>query len=286
MKKGLGRGLDALFADLEGNEKPERVQTLRISDIEPNREQPRKVFDEEKLAELAESIQENGLLQPVVVRPLANGRYQIIAGERRWRAGRLAGLSELPVIIMELSDDKAMEIALIENLQREDLSPLEEANGYRTLMDKYALTQEEVARRVSKSRPAVANAIRLLNLPEEILHMLSEGSLSSGHARALLAIEDKQRALEAARRIVSDGLTVREAERLAKEKPSPKPGTKQREDSGIPAELIHEMEKELEESLGRRVRIKAARHKGRIELEYYSEEDLEKLLERLKNDRI
>lgn len=288
MKKGLGRGLDALFADIEPETAEERAQVVRISNIEPNRDQPRKAFDEEKLAELAESIRENGLLQPLVVRPLPNGRYQIVAGERRWRAARQAGLAELPVVVMPLSDDKAMEIALIENLQREDLTPVEEAKGYRALMDSFDLTQEEVAHRVSKSRPAVANSLRLLNLPGEVLQMLSDGSLLPGHARALLAMEDKNRILEAARGIVSGGLTVRQAEEMAKERLREQPRAKpdKPSGSGIPGELLREMEKELEEFMGRKVRILNARHKGRIELEYYSEEDLEKLLTYLKNGRM
>lgn len=288
MKKGLGRGLDALFADIETEAGEERTRTVRISDIEPNRNQPRKAFDEEKLNELAESIRQNGLLQPLVVRPLSNGRYQIVAGERRWRAARLAGLTELPVVIMPLSDDKAMELALIENLQREDLTPVEEAKGYRALMDSFGLTQEEVARRVSKSRPAVANSLRLLNLPDEVLQMLSDGRLSPGHARALLAIEDKSRIVETARGIVSGGLTVRQAEEMARKKLQERPPAKKDDvcGPGIAGELLREMEKELEESLGRKVRILNTRHKGRIELEYYSEEDLEKLFAFLKDNKL
>lgn len=288
MKKGLGRGLDALFADIEPETEEKRTQIVRISDIEPNRDQPRKAFDEEKLSELAESIRENGLLQPLVVRPLPNGRYQIVAGERRWRASRLAGLTELPVVVMPLADDKALEMALIENLQREDLTPVEESKGYRALMDSFGLTQEEVARRMGKSRSAVANSLRLLNLPDEVLQMLSDGSLSPGHARALLALEDKTRIVEAAKGIVSGGLTVRQVEEMARKKPQEKPPSEKGEASGpgIAGELLREMEKELEESLGRKVRILNKKHKGRIELEYYSEEDLEKLFAFLKNDKM
>lgn len=212
---GLGKGLDAIFIENDTNDSNNNV-FLKISDIEPNRDQPRKDFNEEALRELADSIATHGVLQPLLVRPLAGGGYQLVAGERRWRASRMAGLSEVPVVIREMTDSEMTQIALIENLQREDLNSVEEALGYKSLMDAYNLTQDEVAKAVGKSRPAVANVMRLLNLPEEIQNMLKEGKISAGHARALLGIADKENMIKIAKSIAPQDLTVRDVERLAK----------------------------------------------------------------------
>ena len=214
-QRGLGKGLEALFADNNTDETQGAV-TLKIGEIEPNREQPRKRFEEEALTQLAESIRTHGVIQPLLVRPLAGGGYQLVAGERRWRAARMAGLTEVPVVVKDLSEQETMEIALIENLQREDLNPIEEALGYQELMDAYGFTQEQVAKRVGKSRSAVANALRLIGLPEEIRPLLENGSLSAGHARALLALEDKAQMVETANLAVDKGLSVRELEKRAK----------------------------------------------------------------------
>lgn len=218
---GLGKGLDAIFIENDTNDSNNNV-FLKISDIEPNRDQPRKDFNEEALRELADSIATHGVLQPLLVRPLAGGGYQLVAGERRWRASRMAGLSEVPVIIREMTDSEMTQIALIENLQREDLNSVEEALGYKSLMDAYNLTQDEVAKAVGKSRPAVANVMRLLNLPEEIQNMLKEGKISAGHARALLGIADKENMIKIAKSIAPQDLTVRDVERLAKKQSSDK----------------------------------------------------------------
>lgn len=218
-KGGLGRGLDALFAD---NSIEEIASTsavkLKIMDIEPNRDQPRKIFDEDALAELADSIAKHGVIQPLLVRPMPDGSYQLVAGERRWRASRMAGLTEVPVVIKELSDDEAMALALIENLQREDLNAIEEAQGIKALMDTLSLTQDEAAERVGKSRPAVANALRLLKLPDSVIALVSDGKLSPGHARALLGFKDEQDIIETADLIIEKGLTVRDVEKLVKKR--------------------------------------------------------------------
>ena len=213
---GLGRGLDSLFADNSVDELNPSVNKLRIMEIEPNRDQPRKDFDEKSLSELAESIEQHGVLQPLVVRPLTNGGYQLVAGERRWRAARIAGLTEVPVVIKELTDEEVIEIAMIENLQREDLNPLEEALGYRYMMDELNITQEQAAEKVGKSRPAVANAIRLLRLPDEVQEMVKNNLISPGHARALLGFENQELIIQTAKRIVKEDLSVREVETLVK----------------------------------------------------------------------
>ena len=210
---GLGKGLSAIFSENDTEDKNE-VVTLKISQIEPNRNQPRRTFDEDALQELALSISEHGVLQPILVRPMIYGGYQIVAGERRYRASRMAGLTEIPAIVRELTDSETMQIALIENLQRSDLTTLEEAMGYQTLMDEYDVSQEDVARIVGKSRSAVANTLRLLSLPDEVKDLLEQGKLSAGHARALLIVEDDKIAVDTARKIVSDGLSVRETEKL------------------------------------------------------------------------
>ncbi len=268
---GLGSGLGALLGE-ERSAAP--AETLPISRVEPRTGQPRTKFDDEALRELAESISQHGLLQPITVRALDGGYYQIIAGERRWRAARLAGLTEVPVRILDADDRKAQELALVENLQREDLNPMEEARGYQTLMEEHGLTQEAVSRSVGKSRPAVANALRLLNLPEPIADMLEKGQLTTGHARALLPIEDRTLQLQAAKQVVEKGLSVRQTEALAahllKEPKAKKPSATV--DYAAQASL------ELGQALGRKVHIVDGRKKGRIELEYYGADDREALL--------
>ena len=268
-KGGLGRGLDALFAENAVEEQGKAV-SLRISDIEPNREQPRKVFDETALSDLAESIAQHGVLQPLLVRPLPGGGYQLVAGERRWRASRMAGLSEVPVVIREMTDREASEFALIENLQRQDLNPMEEALGYRTLMQQYGMTQEEAALAVGKSRPAVANALRLLNLPDEIAELVSSGKLSAGHARTLLSFETPSAQMEAAQAAIKQDLSVRALEKMAKStRSSNKERAARRRDS-----LYNEVELVLTEQLGRKVRVIEKGENGVLQLEFYSKDDL------------
>lgn len=269
-QSGLGKGLGALM--LENNvDDMVSTSTLPINEIIPNKEQPRKTFDEGALQELADSITVHGVLQPLLVRPLLSGGYQLIAGERRWRASRMAGLKEVPVIIRELSDSEAMEIAIIENLQREDLNPIEEAEGLQALIDKCDYTQEQVAVSVGKSRPAIANALRLLKLPEEVRQMTKDGEISAGHARALLAFDNQAIMYEVAKQIVSDRLTVRDVERLAKRptKSADKKQTAKRRDS-----FYDEVELSLTEVLGRRVKVYNGRSKGTLEIEFYSLDDL------------
>lgn len=277
-KKGLGTGLGALLGGDIVSEAEGKQMTLPIAKVEPNRNQPRAYFDEEGLAELAESIKLHGMIQPITVRKLESGYYQIIAGERRWRAARMAGLTEVPVNIIQADDRLAAELALVENLQRADLNPIEEALGYQQLIDEYGLTQEEAAQSVGKSRPAISNALRLLALPQEVLELVLAGQLTAGHARALLAIEDNMVKIEAARLIVRKGMSVRQTEALAvslgknKEKETQKP-------AGI--DYLALAAKQLESSLGRRVRMTEGRHGGKIEIDYYDADDREALLEAL-----
>ncbi|MGM9521012.1 MAG: ParB/RepB/Spo0J family partition protein [Oscillospiraceae bacterium] len=252
---------------------------LPLSKIEPRADQPRSSFDEEALSELADSISEHGLIQPITVRKLDGGYYQIIAGERRWRAARMAGLKEVPVRIMEADDQETAELALIENLQREDLNPVEEAKGYRSLMDSYGMTQEKVAERVGKSRPVVANSLRLLNLPEEVLKMLEDQELTLSHARAVLELSDKQQQLDAARETVQHNLSVRETTALVKRMTS---GTKEKtkKNSRIAADgvdYIAEAERQLTGAMGRKVHINQGAKRGRLEIEYYDSDDFERL---------
>ena len=214
-KDGVGKGLDAIFAENDTEDRNAAV-ALKLNEIEPNRSQPRKEFKDEALAELADSIAQHGVLQPLLVRPLMGGGYQIVAGERRWRAARMAGISEVPAVIRELSDNEVMELALIENLQREDLTPLEEAQGYQMLIDTYGMTQDEVAKTVGKSRPAVANALRLLHLPEDIVELVNEGKVSAGHARTLLSFQKEEEMRAAAKAVAEQGISVRELEKMAK----------------------------------------------------------------------
>lgn len=266
-KGGLGKGLDALFADNNTMEEEQGVQMLRLSEIEPNRNQPRKEFDREALQQLADSIREHGVLQPLLVRTIGESSYQLVAGERRWRAARMAGISEVPVIVKELDDTQAMEIALIENLQREDLNPIEEALGYQVLTDQYGMTQDEVAKRVGKSRPVIANALRLLGLPQEILEMVKHGEITSGHARALLAFESKEEMLAVAQKIVSQGLTVREVERLAKPKPEVKPKLSDSYFKEVEVALVH--------TLGRKIKVSEKKDgRGIVQIEFFNKEDL------------
>ena len=282
-KGGLGRGLDALFSENSGEE--QSAVEVRLSEIEPNREQPRKDFDQEALAQLAESIREHGLIQPILVRPLPGGTYQIVAGERRWRASRLAGLTAVPVIIRELDDTAAMELALIENLQREDLNPVEEALGYKTLMEDYGMTQELAAQRVGKSRPAVANALRLLNLPEKELTMVRSGEISAGHGRALLSISEPE-LYDKAVKMAKAGMSVREIEKLSKAEK--KAGEKKTAEGGVKDSkrptgdtFYSELELALKAELGRKVRILKTGRKGTLEIEFYDKEDLASIASRL-----
>ena len=283
MERGLGRGLGALLGDAALQSQEGGSLSLPISQVEPGLKQPRKRFDEESLQDLADSIRIHGVIQPLTVRRLASGYYQIIAGERRWRAAKLAGLTEVPAVIIEADDRKVMELGLIENLQREDLNPMEEANGYKVLMEEYGLTQEEVAQRVGKSRPAVANALRLLALPDPVHQLLEEGRLSAGHARAILAAPTGELQKKLAGKVVAEGLSVRQTEALAKrlaageqEKAAPRPS------AGPDLSLyLQEAEKSLSGRFGRRVHIVNGRKKGKIELEYYNPEDLNTLLELL-----
>lgn len=276
--KGLGKGLGALLMDYDEsvNDVPYRV--LPIHKVEPNPNQPRRDFDEAELQELADSIAEHGVIQPLTVRECASGYYQIIAGERRWRAARIAGLDEIPVVVVEADDKKAMELALIENLQRQDLNPVEEAYGYRTLMDEYGLTQEEAAGRVGKSRSAVANALRLLNLCPQVLEKVRNGELSAGHARAVLSLQNEKQQQQAAQKIIALGLSVRQAELLCR--------NMTREKGEMPyiplkVDYIGECEKSLSKHLGRGVKIINGKRKGKFELEFYGAEDLENLLSAL-----
>lgn len=275
-KRGLGKGLDALFADNSPDTSTSGTVTLKISEIEPNRNQPRKNFDENSLAQLADSIRQHGVLQPLMVRPIpGGGGYQLVAGERRWRASRMAGLVEVPVIIKELDDEQVMAIALIENLQREDLNPVEEAKGYKTLMEKFNLTQDEVSQKVGKSRPVIANSLRLLSLPEEVLNLVESGKLSQGHARTLLGAENKKIIVELANEITKKGMSVRQVEKLVKQRSKSDPISRQPiQQTGV---LESEVERCLTERFGRKVRVVSGKNKGIIEIEFYGEDDLKEL---------
>ena len=279
-KKGLGAGLGALFG--EENVQGEDVSTLPLAKIEPRTEQPREFFDEEALQSLADSIARYGLIQPITVRPLPSGYYQIIAGERRWRAARLAGLTEVPVRMMEADDRTTAELALVENLQREDLNPIEEAKGYQLLIEEYGFTQEEAAKSVGKSRPAVANALRLLNLAPEVMRLVETGELSAGHARALVSVSEPGLQLQAAKEILSKALSVRKAEALAA-KVLKKSREEEKEDApedGV--DYAKEVSSELSKLFGRKVSLKDKKGNGNIELEYYGADDREFLIEKLK----
>ena len=276
--KNLGKGLSALLGDFDEPINDSPYQLLPIHKVEPNPNQPRRDFDEEELEALAESITVHGIIQPLTVRELASGYYQIIAGERRWRAARMAKLTEIPVVVVEADDKKAMELALIENLQRQDLNPVEEALGYQSLMDEYGMTQEEAAGRVGKSRPAVANSLRLLNLCPQVLEKVRIGELSAGHARAVLTLKNEKQQQQASQKIIALGLSVRQAELLCR--------NMTREKSELPfiplkVDYIGECEKSLSKHLGRGVKIINGKRKGKFELEFYGAEDLQVLLDAL-----
>lgn len=279
-KKGLGTGLGALLGGDLLTEAEGKPLTLPIAKVEPKSDQPRKHFDEVALQELSESIRQHGMIQPITVRKLPSGYYQIIAGERRWRAARMAGLDEVPVTVIEADDRLAAELALVENLQRTDLNPIEEARGYQALIQEYGLTQEETAQSVGKSRPAIANALRLLMLPEEVLEMLERNELSAGHARALLAIPDDDVKIEAARMIVLKGLSVRQTEALAVSL-GKKRGLQEKKPAGI--DYLALAAKQLESSLGRKVKMTEGKHGGKIEIDYYDADDREALMEALRS---
>ena len=274
-KGGLGRGLEALYNENDSNNS---ATTLGINDIEPNRDQPRRVFDEKALEELSKSIEQNGIIQPLLVRPMSDGSYQLVAGERRWRAARMAGLTDVPVTIREMTDEEASVFALIENLQREDLNPVEEAQGLKSLIETYGFTQEETADRVGKSRVAVTNTLRLLKLPTSVLNLLGEGKLTAGHSRALLSLDDEKEMLKIAEAAISQELSVRQVEKMVKyalqgEKPTPKKREKKRD------KYYDEVEIALTNALGRKVKIYLSNsgHKGTLEFEFFGKEDLTKL---------
>ncbi len=287
-KRALGKGLDALFESYQQeiidmnqiNLKDDgQVREIKIQDIDPNIDQPRKDFDEESIEELVKSIKEHGILQPILLKPNSNGRYTIIAGERRWRAARLAGLDRIPAIIRDIDYSEMLILALVENLQREDLDPIEEAEGIKRLMEECNLTQEQLAQKLGKSRPAIANALRLLSLSDKIQSYLKENKITTGHARALLAIEDEQTREEIALQIIKKGLSVRETEKLIKRlKEGDKPKKEQKKEK--PSYLI-DIEEKLEETLGTRVLITQGKRKGVIEIEYYNNDDLERIMDRI-----
>ena len=289
-KKGLGKGLDALFSSSEINTQEIKISNteentekgisyININDIKPNKDQPRKTFDEEKIGELAESIKEHGLIQPVVLRKSGKG-YEIVAGERRWRACRKAGLKEIPCIIKELTDEENMLIAIIENMQREDLNPIEEAEGISQMVTVFGMTQEQVSKSVGKSRPYITNVLRLLKLPEEVQALVSEGQLSAGHARALAGVSGKKKQIDLANKIVKEGLSVRETEKLLKEEnaPAKRPAKRKAEKNAD----VKRVEEDLKMALGTKVNLNQSGKKGKIEIEYYSREELERLIELLK----
>ncbi len=276
-KSGLGRGMDALFVDNSVEELADEksVVTLNLSDIEPNKQQPRQYFDDEALSELADSIKEHGVLQPLIVRPLPDGSYQLVAGERRWRASRLAGLTQVPVIIRALTDSEVAVIALIENLQREDLNPIEEAEGISRLIEEHGFTQEQAAQKLGKSRSALTNTLRLMNLPEKVRGLVSDDFISAGHARALLALENKALIEEIAEDIIARKLSVRETEKLVKQLNSEKdakPKKVKRRDT-----FYSEVELSLSDILGRKVVVKESGKGGKLEFEFFDKEDLTKL---------
>lgn len=289
-KKGLGKGLGALFNDSSSDivaeidnigKSGEKVTILPLMDIEPNKNQPRKDFDADKLAALSASIEEHGVVSPILVTPTANGTYKIVAGERRWRASKLAGLRDIPCIIRDFEEKKVMELALVENLQREDLNPIEEAEGYRSLMEAFSLTQEEISKRVGKSRSAVANALRLNNLCDEVKEMLKKEQLTNGHARALLTLDAKTQ-LELAQKIIDNGLNVRQAEALAATAGNDKKPAAKKQTNPLMQKYYKDLENTLSSRFGTKVKISEGTKKGKIEIEYYSKDDLERILFELK----
>lgn len=282
-KTGLGRGFDAIMLDNSVEELSSSAGTVKVklTDIEPNRDQPRKQFDEDALSELSESILKHGVLQPLLVRPMLDGSYQLVAGERRWRASRMAGLTEVPVVIRDLTDAQVAELALVENIQREDLNPLEEANGYKELSEKFGYTQEEISEIVGRSRSAVANALRLLTLPEEVQDLVLNGDLSAGHAKAILSAADKDYQLELAKLVVKEGLSVRTTERLARKSLSDvKSGKRTKKRNPY----YDEVELALSDVLGRQVKVTKSSKKGSLEIEFFDDDDLKKLLKIFDNE--
>ena len=278
-QKGLGRGLGALIDDFSASGVSDSITSLPLQKVEPNPRQPRRMFDEEELQALADSIAEHGIVQPLAVRDEGNGYYMIIAGERRWRAARLAGLDEVPVVVLEADDRTVMELALVENLQRQDLNPMEEAEGYRVLMEDYGLTQEQTAERVGKSRPAVANALRLLALPDEVRELVESGALSAGHARAILSLSSEKLQKAAAQKILALRLSVRQAEAMCKRMSAETKSKKPK--SVLTVDYVGECEKALTKQLSRKVRIVNGKRKGRFELEFYGQDDLQRLYDAL-----
>lgn len=284
-KKGLGKGLGSLFSkqDIEAVTSETKqsaegdIRNIKISLIEPNKKQPRRHFDEEKIKALSASIKEHGLIQPIIITPSKNGMYKIVAGERRWRAAKKAKLSEIPAVVRKYNEEEVAEIALIENLQRENLNPIEEAIGYNLLMEEFNLTQEMISQRVGKSRSAIANSLRLLSLEDEIRKMLISGTLSSGHARAVLSIEDENLRIAFAKRIIDDNLNVRQAEALAKQLQKKQTPKKVKEKSAYDIELEN-LQNKLSSSMGTKVKINHTPKKGKIEIEYYGNDDLERIL--------
>lgn len=286
-KKGLGKGLGSLFSesDIEevtssdsGKIKEGDITNIKISLIEPNKKQPRRHFDNEKIEALADSIKEHGLIQPIIITPSDNGSYKIVAGERRWRAAKKANLKEIPAVVRSYNEEEVAEIALIENLQRENLNPIEEAIGYNLLMEEFNLTQELISQRVGKSRSAVANSLRLLSLEDDIKKFLIEGILTSGHARAILSLEDTELRMALAKRIIEDSLNVRQAESLAKQLQKKTPPKKEKEKTAVDIEIEH-IQNNLSSAMGTKVKITHTPKKGKIEIEYYGNEDLERILE-------
>ena len=282
--RGLGKGLGALLGDVALQTQEGGSLSIPISQVEPGLRQPRKRFEDEALQDLADSVRLHGIIQPLTVRRLSSGYYQIIAGERRWRAAKLAGLTEIPAVIIEADDRKVMEIGLIENLQREDLNPIEEAAGFKVLMEEYGLTQEEVAQRVGKSRPAIANALRLLALPQEICSLLENGQLSAGHARAILSLPDSELQIKLAKKVVAEDLSVRQTEALSK-RLADQEQTSVGQDQGRqtdPMKLYRDAAaKNLSSQWGRKITISAGTKKGKLEIEFYGDDDLTELLDRL-----
>lgn len=278
IKRGLGRGLDALYDNTEAAEAEQKdLIELRISMIEPNRDQPRKDFDEDALITLSNSIAEHGIIQPIIVSPSENGFYKIIAGERRWRAAKMAGLREIPAIVRTYEKQKAAEVTMLENLQREDLNPIEEAEGYKNLMENFGLTQESLSRSLGKSRSAIANSVRILSLPQNIIDMVRNGLISEGHARTLLSIEDDAEKQRLAEEIINEKLSVRDTEKIAGEKKTAKKIAEKKEISPE----IKEMEKRLSDNFGSKVKIITGRKKGKIEIEYYGNDDFTRIMEKL-----
>lgn len=280
-KKGLGKGLGALLPDIEQEQERAEAEVLelKLSDVEPNPEQPRKVFNEEQLIALAESIRENGLIQPIIVAKESDGFYRIISGERRWRACKLAGLETISAIVRDYGDQKSVQVALVENLQREDLNPVEEAEGYQYLMDRFDLTQEEVASKVGKSRSGIANTMRLLSLPDDVLALLEEGAISAGHARAILSVKGETAQKALARKIVAEGLSVRQAEQLAKT-PEAKPKKEKKEKKSPELKAVERL---VSDALATKVTIADKNNKGKIEIEYYSQEQLTEIIDLIIN---